>query len=214
MLPILYSYRRCPNAIRARMALKLAGIAVEIREISLREKPAHMLQVSPKATVPVLVLQNGLVIEESSAIMLFALKEHAVEANVHAVSKVSLSNIDHCEKLILENDTTFKQALDAYKYPDRFHEKSPIEYRKQGEVFLKKLEDLLLVNPYLLSAEASLADIAIFPFIRQFAAIDVDWFEGVNGETAPYPRLSAWLSSWVGSNLFKSIMTKNPTFVG
>lgn len=203
MLPILYSYRRCPYAMRARMALKIADIDVEIREISLREKPAYMLQVSPKATVPVLILQDALnniqVIDESLDIMYWALQKHAMGSNIHAV----------CRVLILENDTSFKQALDGYKYPERYPGKTQTQHRADGEVFLLKLENLLSENNFLLKASPSLADIAIFPFIRQFAAVDAVWFE-----QSEYLRLKAWLNGWLNSDVFKSVMTKNPTFVG
>jgi glutathione S-transferase len=184
--------------MRARMALKLADIAVEIREISLRDKPAHMLQVSPKATVPVLVLQDGTVIDESIDIMHYAFNNHALGSNIHAA----------CRALILENDTSFKQALDGYKYPERYPVKTQIQHRAEGEVFLQKLENLLSQNNYLLNAAPSLADIAIFPFVRQFAGVDSAWFE-----QSDYPKLRTWLNEWVASDLFKSIMTKNPTFI-
>jgi glutathione S-transferase len=184
--------------MRARMALKLAGMEVEIREISLRDKPAHMLQLSPKATVPVLVLQDGTVIDESIDIMLYALKNHALGVNIHEV----------CSALILENDISFKQALDGYKYPERYPVKTQIEHRVEGEVYLQKLENLLSQNNYLLNAAPSLADIAIFPFVRQFAGVDSAWFE-----QSDYPKLRAWLNGWINSDLFKSIMTKKPTFI-
>ena len=203
MLPILYSYRRCPYAMRARMALKLADIAVEIREISLREKPAHMLQVSPKATVPVLVLPDGSVIEESIEIMLFALKTHALAGNIHA----------GVVALILQNDTDFKQALDAYKYPERFPTQSQLVYRQQGEVFLRQLENLLQQNTYLFDTTPTFADYAIFPFVRQFSAVDVVWFGGFNQDSANYPKLRTWLKSLVESDLFKSVMEKQPTYI-
>ena len=193
MLPILYSYRRCPYAMRARMALTLADITVEIREISLREKPAHMLEISPKATVPVLMLPDGKVIEESLEIMVWALKEHALGANIH----------EACRALIVENDLIFKQALDAYKYPQRHKNLTQPQSRTQGEVFLQKLECLLEKNIYLFDAKPSLADIAIFPFVRQFAAVDSAWFDGV-----PYSKLRAWLNDWMESELFKSVMQK------
>lgn len=196
-LPILYSYRRCPYAMRARMALKLAGIDVEIREISLRDKPAHMLQVSPKATVPVLVLQDGTVIEQSLDIMHWTLQQHALGANALAVA----------DTLISENDTAFKQALDAYKYPERYPSKTQIQHRAEGEVFLQKLENLLLENIFLFSATPSLSDIAIFPFVRQFASVDAAWFE-----TASYPKLQAWLNRLVESELFVSVMEKQPIY--
>ena len=203
MLPILYSYRRCPYAMRARMALKLADIAVEIREISLREKPAHMLQVSPKATVPVLVLPDGSVIEESIEIMLFALKKHTLASNIHA----------GVVALILQNDTGFKQALDAYKYPERFPTQAQRVYRQQGEVFLLQLENLLQQNTYLFDATPTFADYAIFPFVRQFAAVDVAWFGGFNQDSANYPKLRTWLKSLVESDLFKRVMEKQPTYI-
>ena len=195
--------------MRARMALKLAEIEVELREISLRDKPAHLLQVSPKATVPVLILPDESVIDESLEIMQWAieqsaLKRHALGGNIHAA----------CRALILENDTSFKQALDAYKYPERHPKNTQLEYREQGEVFLQQLENLLQQNTFLFGAVPSLADIAIFPFIRQFAAVDNNWFGGVNGQGAPYPKLRAWLNDWLNSDLFKSVMTKNPTYVG
>jgi glutathione S-transferase len=197
MLPILYSYRRCPYAMRARMALKLAGIEVEIREISLRDKPAHMLQVSAKATVPVLILTDGTVIDESIEVMLFAFKKHALGTNIHGV----------CRALILENDTEFKKNLDGYKYPERFPENTQLEHRQRGEVFLQKLENLLQQNNYLFASTPSVADYAIFPFVRQFASVDSAWFEH-----SDYPKLRAWLNVWINSELFRSIMTKNPTF--
>lgn len=208
MLPVLYSYRRCPYAMRARMALKLANIEVEVREISLRDKPAHMLQVSPKGSVPVLVLQDRSVIDESLEIMFFALQKLATGLE-H--SSASLGGNIHADAgvLILENDSSFKQALDAYKYPEKHSSKTQAQHRAEGEVFLQKLEDLLERNIYLFDAKPSLADIAIFPFVRQFAAVDNAWFEG-----APYPKLRAWLKSWIESELFKSVMQKRAVYVG
>ena len=198
MLPILYSYRRCPYAMRARMALKLADIPVEIREVSLRNKPQHMLQISPKATVPVVQLPDGRVIDESLQIMLWALKEHALGANIHADAGA----------LVAENDSSFKRALNAYKYPERHPTKTQTQHRVDGEVFLQKLENFLQKNHYLLSEKAGIADIAIFPFVRQFVAVDAAWFE-----TAPYPKLRVWLNELVSSDLFTSVMEKQPTYV-
>ena len=201
-LPILYSYRRCPYAMRARMALKLAGIQVEIREISLREKPAHMLQVSPKGTVPVLVLADGSVIEQSLEIMQWALKARALQTNIHEASRAASL------VLISENDDAFKRALDAYKYPERYPSKTQSQHRADGEVFLQKLENLLQNNLYLFGNAPSLADIAIFPFVRQFAAVDAAWFDN-----SPYPKLKVWLKTLVDSELFASIMEKQPTYI-
>ena len=203
---ILYSYRRCPYAMRARMALKHAGVAVEIREISLREKPAHMLQVSPKGTVPVLVLASGEVIEQSLDIMHWALKQPRVSADLNN----GWLNVDLAiaQSLIAQNDGDFKSALDRYKYPERYPEKSQAEHRAQGEVFLQRLEELLQTHDYLLANHVSLADIAIFPFIRQFVAVDAAWFE-----SAPYPKLCVWLKALTSSALFISIMEKQPTYI-
>lgn len=187
--------------MRARMALKLAGIEVEIREISLREKPKHMLQVSPKGTVPVLVLAYGQVIEQSLEIMQWALKEHALQTNIPEVTEASVLAI------VTENDNTFKRALDAYKYPERYPNKTQMQHRSDGEIFLHKLESLLLKNTYLFTTTSSFADIAIFPFVRQFSAVDTAWFEQAN-----YPKLQTWLKSLTESELFKSIMEKYPTY--
>jgi glutathione S-transferase len=183
--------------MRARMALKLANIQVEIREISLRDKPQHMLQISSKGTVPVLQLLDGSVIDESLNIMRYALKSHALGANIH----------EDFSAIILENDSAFKRALDAYKYPERDKSKTQQEHRVGCEVFLQRLERLLEKTIYLLGDSSGLADIAIFPFVRQFAAVDAAWWE-----VAPYPKCRAWLKRWVESDLFKGVMEKQPTY--
>jgi glutathione S-transferase len=200
-LPILYSYRRCPYAMRARMALQYAGIAVEIREIALKDKPVEMLKVSPKGTVPVLVLPDGSVLEQSLEIMHWALQQHDRASWLTADST-------RTQQLIAENDSSFKQALDKYKYAIRFPEQAEVDYRAQGEVFLQKLELLLTQSQFLLKDRVSLADIAIFPFIRQFSGVDKSWFEA-----APYPKLRVWLNNLISSTLFISIMQKQPTYI-
>ncbi len=200
MLPILYSYRRCPYAMRARMALSYAGIPVEIREISLKQKPAHMLQVSPKGTVPVLVLPDGQVIEQSLEIMHWALQQHDADGWLSA-------DPQYAALLIAENDGAFKQHLDRYKYAIRFPEHSAEHYRAQGELFLAKLEQRLQQSAFLVGDAISLADIAIFPFIRQFAAVDHDWFESTG-----YIKLQSWLQHLVESALFKRVMVKYPDY--
>lgn len=194
--PILYSYRRCPYAMRARMALKYAGIEVEIREVALNNKPAHLLQVSPKGTVPVLILQDGTVIEQSLDIMHWALQQHDAEGwlmTSHALT----------QQFIAENDHGFKQALDKYKYAIRFPEHTAEVYRSQGEKFLYLIELQLAQTKFLAGNALSLADIAIFPFIRQFSAVDTHWFE-----QAAYPKLKAWLLQLLASPLFLSVMEK------
>jgi glutathione S-transferase len=200
MLPILYSYRRCPYAMRARMALSYADIPVEIREISLKQKPAHMLQVSPKGTVPVLVLPDGQIIEQSLEIMQWALQQRDADGWLTAAPQ-------YAALLITENDGSFKQHLDRYKYADRFPQHSAADYRQQGELFLAKLELHLQQTSFLLSNKISLADIAIFPFIRQFAAVDNSWFESTD-----YIKLKFWLQQLIESVLFKRVMVKYPTY--
>lgn len=182
------------------MALQYAGIKVDIREIVLRDKPKHMLSVSPKGTVPVLVLPDGTVIDESLDIMDWALHQHDPEAwlAMHPLWPV----------LIEENDGGFKRALDQYKYANRFPDQPAGNYRQQGEQFLIKLEALLEQHRYLLGERLTQADVAIFPFVRQFSMVDSDWFS-----SSPYPHLRQWLEALVGSELFESIMKKYPTWI-
>jgi glutathione S-transferase len=195
-LALLYSYRRCPYAMRARMALSYAGIAYQLHDISLKDKPAGLLAVSPKGTVPVLVLPDGRVLEQSLDIMHWALQQHDP-------SRWLDIDRDNSQALISENDGAFKQALDKYKYASRFPEQSAASYRSQAEVFLCKLEQALQERPFLSGAHLSLTDVAIFPFIRQFAAVDADWFA-----QATYPKLQAWLQARLESSLFLGVMSK------
>jgi glutathione S-transferase len=183
------------------MALRYAGIDFEIREISLKEKPQSMLRVSPKGTVPVLLLKDGTVLEQSLDIMHWALQQKDHEGWLQV-------NAELTANLVAENDGSFKQALDQYKYAIRFPEQPAETYRSQGEIFLRKLELMLGQSQYLLSNHHSLADMAIFPFIRQFVAVDSTWFE-----TAPYPKLRVWLEGLITSELFQSIMEKQPTYL-
>ncbi len=201
--PILYSYRRCPYAMRARMALRYANIDVEIREISLREKPVHMLAVSPKGTVPVLVLTSGEVLDQSLDIMDWAIEQSDIdEWNMQTPEHQKVTS-----DLIATNDGDFKRALDKYKYATRFPENSPDVYRLEGEEFLRHLESLLKENTYLCRNTISKADIAIFPFVRQFSMVDEVWFE-----CAIYPALKTWLSGLLSSALFIDVMLKYPVW--
>lgn len=199
-LPLLYSYRRCPYAMRARMALTQAGIEVQCVEINLREKPAHLLQISPKGTVPVLQLKDGTVLDQSLDIMYWALEQQDYD-NWLMAGCAGLQK--QATDLISENDDSFKQALDRYKYPERYPEQTRLTYRLNGECFLQKLEGRLQGQAQLCQADISLADIAIFPFVRQFAAVDSQWFAA-----SPYPRLRGWLEGHLASALFKTIMAK------
>ena len=205
-LGTLYSFRRCPYAMRARLAcaLFLPAQSLELREVVLKNKPAELIEISPKATVPVLQLTDGCVIDESRDIALWALKQRALIDSSDEIKTQYLPlhlQLD-IEELTDENDGSFKWALDRYKYSDRYEESEEL-YRKQGEVFLAKLEKLLEKNRYLYSSEPSLADIAIFPFVRQFAHVDKNWFE-----KSPYPKLIQWLNEWLASEVFNSIMEK------
>ena len=201
--PILYSFRRCPYAMRARMALYTSNIDVELREVHLANKPFEMLAASSKGTVPVLVTTNE-VIDESIDIMRWALSINDPQGWLSAYSTEIISDMD---SLIVENDTNFKQHLDHYKYAERFPEFSEQYYREQGETFLGLLEQRLNSSTYLFSEQVSFADIAIFPFVRQFASVDKVWFE-----QSPYTRLQHWLQSLIASDNFISVMAKFPNW--
>jgi glutathione S-transferase len=196
MLPVLYSFRRCPYAIRARMSLKIAGINYELRNILLKDKPMQMLEVSSKGTVPVLVLEDK-VIDESLDVMLWALKQHD--------PLFLLDNLDKSLELIKTNDTSFKIALDRYKYPTRYEDDST-DWQAEASKFVQQLEDLLSKNDYLFKSEPSLADFAIFPFIRQFTMPDKNYF------TNNFPKTAIWLETMVNKDIFKEVMPKQPLF--
>lgn len=191
----LYSFRRCPYAMRARMALRYCGVPVEIVEVSLKAKPAEMLAISPKGTVPVLNA-DGRVIDESLEIMRWALAQNDPQDWL-------LSGDARVAELIEANDQVFKVHLNRYKYAERYPEQPMEVYRAEGEMFLRRLEELLDGRDYLLTDHPSLADIALLPFVRQFAHVDREWFA-----QTPYVRLQAWLQRFLESELFTSIMKK------
>ncbi|MGA7749918.1 MAG: glutathione S-transferase [Gallionella sp.] len=201
MPPVLYSFRRCPYAMRARLALHASGIAVELREVILRNKPESMLAASPKGSVPVLVLPGGNVIDESWEIMLWALRQHDPDGWLGK----SEALVNEAAPLIIENDTTFKNNLDRYKYPDRYPELPQMHYRTQAERFVQSLEKRLHASPCLLGDALSIADMGIFPFVRQFAEVDKNWFAH-----APYPSLRHWLKNFSDSERFEAVMKKYP----
>jgi glutathione S-transferase len=196
--PLLYSFRRCPYAIRARLAIYASGVTVELREILLRDKPGHMLELSPKGTVPVLQLANGEVIDESIDVFHWALQINDPNAWL-AVDK------DKLAQLVERNDGEFKHWLDRYKYSVGYPEFSAEYYRRQAEVFIAELEQRLIASQYLLGSRLSGADMAILPFIRQFAFVDKAWFD-----SAPYPKVQAWLAEFLTSELFLAVMDKYP----
>ena len=195
--PCLYSFRRCPYAMRARLGILFAELQVELREITLKNKPPQMLAISPKGTVPVLQLLDGTVIEESREIMIWALAQQDPQELLHDAA------LHEANVLIDKNDNEFKHWLDRYKYADRHLEMSQTEYRQKGEVFLQLLEELLTKNSYLLGKGITLADIGIMPFVRQFAHVNRDVFYNL-----PYPNLQRWLQDWLQHPLFLQAMTK------
>lgn len=197
----LYSFRRCPYAMRARLGILFAGLKVELRELILKNKPAQMLAISPKGTVPVLELtepdgSTKLVIEESREILEWALQQNDPQGLLN-------TDLANANSLINQNDNEFKHWLDRYKYADRHPELTQVEYRQRGEVFLQVLESLLVKHPYLLGDNISIADIGIMPFVRQFAHVDKVVFYRL-----PYPNLQQWLNNWLEHSLFQQAMIK------
>ena len=183
------------------MALKYAGIEVQMREISLRDKPASMLQISPKGTVPVLKADD-LVLEQSIDIMHWALERSDPDGWLSV-------DRDLAQAWIAKNDGPFKGLLDQYKYPNRYPDLIPIEVLNNAiEVMLQPMENVLESHPYLMGEKLGWVDIAIFPFVRQFSMVNPQQFEGL-----PFPRLKDWLADLLESNLFQSVMEKYPTWI-
>lgn len=202
-LPVLYSFRRCPYAMRARLALASSGQACELREVVLRDKPAELLEASAKASVPVLVLPSGEVIDQSLDIMHWALRLNDpaqwMSANPAQAAQMQ-ALIDDC-------DQTFKHHLDRYKYPNRFDGADALQHRTAAAAWLFDLSQQLTSEGWLFSPVASLADMAIAPFVRQFAQTDPLWFEQQD-----WPALQAWLNRIVSGKLFESVMHKYPAW--
>jgi glutathione S-transferase len=192
-LPVLYSFRRCPYAMRARLALWAAGVTVELREVKLAAKPPALVAASPKATVPVLVLSDGQVIDQSLDIMRWALAQSDPEG--------WLAGDDAA--LIATNDGVFKHHLDRAKYPGRYDEDGVTDHRAAALALLAPLEERLADAPFLCGETRTLTDIALVPFIRQFAAIDPAWFAAQG-----LPRLQIWLDTLLASELFAAVMPK------
>jgi glutathione S-transferase len=201
-LPILYSFRRCPYAMRARMALTIANIECELREVVLRDKPLSMLEISPKGTVPVLLLPDGSVLEESLDIIHWAMERSDMRRWSWPLQDPETRAPAYA--LIDENDGPFKFALDRYKYADRYPEQDASVYRSLAEIFLDKLELRLAHSAYLFGNQPSLVDISIFPFVRQFARVDLEWFEA-----SSFQGLQRWLEALEAGPLFSSIMRKH-----
>lgn len=192
--PILYSFRRCPYAIRARLALQIAQIDCKLREVVLRAKPKSMLVASSKGTVPVFILSTGAVLEESLDIVAWA---YEISNN----SRLAFPSL--AEVLIAENDGAFKYHLDRYKYPDRYSPSDEVEHRNKASLFLEELNTRLMKSAWLCGTECCSADIAIAPFVRQFASVDRAWFDA-----QPWPALWSWLEDFMSSELFLQVMKK------
>lgn len=192
---ILYTFRRCPYAIRARMALAYSNIQCELRELILKDKPADMLKHSAKGTVPVLITHENTVIDESLEIMLWALKQSDPDN--------WLSGLNQSQIMIDHNDYHFKPLLDRYKYADRYPELTETQHRNNTLPWIESLNHQLSQFQFLLSAQISLADIALFPFIRQYAFVNKPWFDQL-----PYSHLKQWLSCLLNSTLFTQVMNK------
>lgn len=200
----LYSFRRCPYAMRARLALAASGQQCVLREIVLRDKPAEMIAASAKATVPVLCLTDGRVLDESLDIMMWALQQNDPGKWLSPES----GSLDEMTALIQENDGPFKQHLDRYKYENRYDDSAePAHHRSEGSKFLASLNARLERHGQLFGTRASLADVAIFPFVRQFANTDRDWFDA-----QPLQPLQDWLAGHLNGELFQGIMLKWPVW--
>ena len=201
-LPHLYSFRRCPFAIRSRLALRASGQRVELREVSLRAKPEQMLALSPKGTVPVLLLPDGRVIDQSLEIMRWALSQHDPLGWLATGSEAQKPG--RMQAWIDLNDGPFKALLDRYKYPERHPERAASAWRDEAvALMLEPMDRALQTHTQLLGESVSLADMALLPFVRQFAQVDADWFQ-----QAPLPGLQAWLAAHLASPLFESSMVK------
>ena len=194
-LPVLYTFRRCPYAMRARISMYYSKISYEHREILLKDRPEKLYDLSPKGTVPVLNLPDGKVIDESLDIMKWSM-------SVNDPDSWFVNNISDQLNAIRINDHHFKKWLDKYKYHDRYPEFSVQYYRDECEVILKIFEKKLDNEKYLFYQKVSLGDMAILPFIRQFANVDISWFN------ERFNNLSEWMSELIESEIFQSMMKK------
>ena len=210
MLPILYSLQHCPYAMRARLGLLMAQQQVMLRAVTTKNKPEEMLTVSPKGTIPVLVLPNSshgqesIVIDESLDIMIWALQQNDPEDLLH---KDNPSDFPAMVDLIQRNDKEFKPQLEIYKKAKRFHLKTEIEERQKCEVFIAELEQRLS-SEYFIGQKPSLIDYALLPFVRQFSRVSRPWFI-----QAPYPKLRVWLNGHLQSRLYSKAMAKFPLWL-
>jgi glutathione S-transferase len=187
--------------MRARMAIAASGQRCELREVVLRDKPAELLAASPKGTVPVLIDTDGRVVDQSLDIMLWALRRSDPEGWLRPAS----GTLEDMLALIAECDGDFKRDLDGYKYPERQPDGDAAKRRTQGAAFMSRLDARLHSSPCLHGEHAALADIAIAPFVRQFAQVDAAWFDA-----QPWPGLHAWLTARLSAPVFAQVMGRYP----
>ena len=202
--PILYSFRRCPYAMRARLALRVSGVAYEHREVALKAKPAEMLAASPKGTVPVLCLPTGEVLAQSQDIMLWALQQHDPQSWLPTTPDAW--ELAHAG--IALNDGEFKDHLDRYKYPQRFGLVDGLLHRTQATDLLMRWQSSLQKQSFLSGDRWGLLDACVAPFVRQFARTDRAWFDA-----QPWPQLVRWLVAFENSEAFLAVMDKQPLWV-
>ena len=194
--PILYSFKRCPYAMRARMALQLTNIKCEIREVRLNNKPKHMLEVSPKGTVPVLIL-NDRTIEESMEVIDWALNQKNVFEGNLKENQIKIS-----DELIIRFDDKFKYHLDRYKYASRYGDVDEIHHRKKCEKILLEIEDFISDEEWFFGKKINKLDISILPFIRQFRIADADWFDNHKR----LKKVKNYLHNFLASKILKDVM--------
>lgn len=213
-LPVLYSLRNCPYAMRARMAIYKSKQAVELRDVVLTNKPTEMIAASSKATVPILVLAPSKVIDESVDVMLWALSESDPDnllrgATLNGPSCGSAASLptkfDDILSLVYLFDHEFKPSLEAYKCAKRYHESNLQDCRQICEVYIQNLEHRLSAHEYLIDDKESMADIALLPFIRQFAKVERQWYL-----ESSYPKVKRWLNQYLHSVMFNKVMAKYP----
>lgn len=200
--PYLYSLRNCPFAMRARLAIYKSALPVAMREVDLRNKPSVMLKDSPKATVPILVVSPSLVLEESLEVMLWVLAQNDPQNLLRHDDDDKFNGI---LALIYRFDSQFKSALEDYKCAKRYHEDNLSDQRAVCEVFIKDLEQRLAGHQFVMDDKESLVDIAILPFIRQFARVERKWYV-----QSSYPNVKRWLNSYLQHAMFSKVMTQFP----
>lgn len=204
MFPILYSFRRCPYAIRARYTLSLLNINVEIREVTLKNKPAALLELGGRSTVPQLICEKGVRYPESMDIIRWAMAKHQSKQTSPSYSEVEERAIT---AWLFQTDHRFKYWLDKYKYADRHPSFSQAYYRSQGERLLRRLELKLTHRAYLLGDNMTIADVLVFPFIRQFRGVDQTWFD-----QSQYNNVKRWLMEIIEAETFAKVMVKLPAW--